>query len=58
MGQIKIRNFIDGQWREDAGCGETPLYNPSTGEQIGVVPMSDENTSRAAVESAAKAYEK
>lgn len=58
MGQIKIRNFIDGQWREDAGCGETPLYNPSTGEQIGVVPMSDENTSRAAVESAARAYEK
>ncbi|MCG8565356.1 MAG: aldehyde dehydrogenase family protein, partial [Desulfobacterales bacterium] len=33
-----------------------PLFNPSTGEQIGEVPLSSEKTALRAVESSAKAY--
>ena len=54
---IKIKNFIDGEWVEETGVDYTPLYNPSTGEQIGEVPLSRPETSTACVASAAKAYD-
>lgn len=37
---IQIRNFINGQWQEETGGKTVPLYNPSTGETIGSVPVS------------------
>ncbi len=54
---IKIKNFIDGQWVEETGVEYVPLYNPSTGEQIGDVPLSRPETSAKAVESSYAAYD-
>ena len=41
---IKIRNFVDGKWIEESGVDHVPLFNPSTGEQIGEVPLSKPET--------------
>ena len=54
---FKIRHFIDGEWVEDTAADQTPLYNPSTGEVIGHVPMASTETSLKAVESAYAAYD-
>ena len=54
---IRIKNFIDNQWVEEKGCEYVPLYNPSTGNTIGEVPLSSPETSSAAVASAAAAYD-
>ncbi|MBI9087043.1 MAG: aldehyde dehydrogenase family protein [Desulfobacterales bacterium] len=54
---FKIRNYIDGEWIEESGVEHAPLFNPSTGEQIGEVPLSKPETSIAAVESCHNAYE-
>ncbi len=53
---IKIKNYIDGQWIEEDGGKTTPLYNPSTGEQIGEVPLSSAETSEKAIASSYAAY--
>ncbi len=53
----RIKNFIDGKWQEETGVEYVPLYNPSTGEAIGEVPLSSDQTSLAAVDSAYDAYE-
>ncbi|MBT4288930.1 MAG: aldehyde dehydrogenase family protein [Deltaproteobacteria bacterium] len=53
---IRVKNFIDGEWIEESGVDNVPLYNPSTGEQIGEVPLSSDETSLRAVDSAAEAY--
>ncbi len=54
---IQVKNFIDGQWVEETGVEMVPLYNPSTGEQIGDVPLSTPETSARAVESSYAAYD-
>ncbi len=54
---IKIRNYINGQWQEEAGCKTVPLYNPSTGEVIGEVPMSGPETAEMAIATAHAAYQ-
>ena len=54
---VRLRNYIDGEWVEETGAEYLPLYNPSTGEVIGEVPLSSHGTSRAAVNSASRAYE-
>lgn len=56
MDRMRVRNFINGKWVEEAGVSYAPLFNPSTGEQIGEVPLSSAKTSEAAIESAALAY--
>jgi malonate-semialdehyde dehydrogenase (acetylating) / methylmalonate-semialdehyde dehydrogenase len=53
----KIKNFIDNEWVEESGVDYVPLYNPSTGETIGEVPLSSPELSKAAVESSYLAYE-
>jgi malonate-semialdehyde dehydrogenase (acetylating)/methylmalonate-semialdehyde dehydrogenase len=53
---IKIQNHINGQWVVQTDAQQEPLYNPSTGEVIGEVPMSDATTSSLAVQAAADAY--
>lgn len=40
MAHFTIRNYINGQWQETAGGPAVPLYNPSTDEQILLVPQS------------------
>ena len=52
---IRIKNFLNGEWVEEKGKYE-PLYNPSTGEVIGDVPISSREASLAAVESSYDAY--
>jgi len=52
----RIKNFINGEWVEESGVEYVPLYNPSTGENIGEVPLSSEKTSLDAVDSAYAAY--
>ena len=54
---IRIKNFIDGEWIEENDVEYVTLYNPSTGEAIGEVPLSTPETSTAAVASAAAAFE-
>lgn len=56
MSDIRIKNFINGQWQEENGGKRVPLYNPSTGEEIGSVPISGPATADAAIESAHQAY--
>ncbi len=53
----RIKNFIDGQWVEETGVKYVPLFNPSTGEQIGEVPLSSDETSQACIDSAHAAYD-
>ena len=57
MSDIKIKNFINGEWQEEAGGKRVPLYNPSTGEQIGEVPMSGADACEAAIATAWEAYQ-
>jgi malonate-semialdehyde dehydrogenase (acetylating) / methylmalonate-semialdehyde dehydrogenase len=52
----RIRNFIDGEWVEETQASYIPLYNPSTGDEIGEVPISTADTSAASVKSAFDAY--
>lgn len=56
MGDIRIKNFINGVWQEEANGKRVPLYNPSTGEEIGSVPISGPETAEAAIASAYAAY--
>ena len=56
MSDIKIKNFINGEWQEEAGGKRVPLYNPSTGEEIGSVPISGPATAEAAIATAHAAY--
>jgi len=36
---IRVKNFIDREWVEEKAVEYVPLYNPSTGEAIGEVPL-------------------
>ena len=54
--KIVIRNYINGQWQEEAGCSTVPLHNPSTGEVISDVPMSSAATAEQAIATAYAAY--
>jgi malonate-semialdehyde dehydrogenase (acetylating)/methylmalonate-semialdehyde dehydrogenase len=56
-GFIRIRNYIDSQWDDEADVKTIPLFNPSDGKQIGEVPLSTEAASRKAIESCHRAYE-
>lgn len=53
---IKIRNFINGQWQVEENAPVKPLFNPSTGEKIGEVPMSGKQACEEATETAWQAY--
>lgn len=58
MEKIVIKNFINGEWQEEKNCKMLPLYNPSTGEIIGEVPMSGKETCESAIATAEAAYKK
>jgi malonate-semialdehyde dehydrogenase (acetylating)/methylmalonate-semialdehyde dehydrogenase len=53
----RVRNYIDGQWAEETNGAYVPLFNPSTGETIGEVPLSSDETSLAAVDSSHAAFD-
>lgn len=56
MADIRIKNFINGEWQEEANGKRVPLYNPSTGEEIGSVPISGPATAEGAIATAHAAY--
>jgi malonate-semialdehyde dehydrogenase (acetylating)/methylmalonate-semialdehyde dehydrogenase len=56
QGFFRVKNFINGEWQEETGVQFKPLYNPSTGEVIGEVPMSSERTSELAIQTAYDAF--
>lgn len=53
---ITIRDYINGQWVDADNSSTTALYNPSTGQEIGVVPLGNAQSSRAASKAAADAF--
>lgn len=53
---VKVKNFINGQWVEEAGVETMPIYNPSTGEVIGEVPFTSKETVAEAVDVAHEAF--
>ena len=53
----RIKNLINGEWVDEQDVEYVPLYNPSTGETIGEVPLSKPDTSSAAVAAAYAAYD-
>ena len=56
MERLEIKNFINGKWGGPEENND-PLYNPSTGEKIGSVPISCLKTADEATTAAARAYE-
>ncbi|PID75832.1 MAG: methylmalonate-semialdehyde dehydrogenase (CoA acylating) [Deltaproteobacteria bacterium] len=52
----RVKNFINGEWQEEEGVEYVPLFNPSTGKEIGEVPLSSQETSLLAVDSSYTAY--
>ena len=56
MSDIRIRNFINGEWQDEVNGKRVPLYNPSTGEEIGSVPISGPETAEKAIATAHAAY--
>ncbi len=57
MEQTTIRNYINGQWVDEAGVNYVELDNPSTGEVIGKVPFCTEKTANDAIAAAKEAFE-
>ena len=55
---ITIKNYINGEWREERDCETLPLYNPSTGGVIGSLPLSGAQTAEEAIATAYAAYGK
>jgi len=53
---IQVRNYINGEWIDDKGAEQLPLFNPSTGQQIGQVPLSGKEASTRAIASSHEAY--
>lgn len=52
-GLVKSQAFLDGRF---VGKGETPVFNPATGDKIGSVPNFGAAEAEAAVEAAADAF--
>jgi len=53
---IEIKNFINGEWTRELLGDTSPLFDPSTGDLIGSVPLSSTETSRAATKAAKEAF--
>ena len=53
---VRIKNHINGEWLDESNGQYAALRNPSTGQVIGEVPLSSQQTSSAAVAAAAEAY--
>ncbi len=52
----RVKNFIDGEFVEETGVEYLTIYNPSTGEQIGELPLSSTETAQKAIDSSYEAY--
>ncbi len=52
----KMRNYINGEWREPGGCEWLDVENPSTGEIIARVPLSSTAETESAIAAAKAAF--
>ncbi|MCM3707200.1 CoA-acylating methylmalonate-semialdehyde dehydrogenase [Cytobacillus firmus] len=52
-----LRNYIGGQWIESASEKSEVVYNPATGEELAVVPLSTKEEVDHAVQAAHKAFQ-
>jgi betaine-aldehyde dehydrogenase len=57
MADRQLQNFIDGDFRDPAEAGYTPLINPATGEEFARAPLSTKPDIDAAVGAARRAFE-
>ncbi|MBI5564549.1 MAG: CoA-acylating methylmalonate-semialdehyde dehydrogenase [Chloroflexi bacterium] len=53
----RLKNYIDGAWRESAGTGFLEVQNPATCETLAVTPFSTQAEVDQAAQAAAKAFE-
>src|SRR3712207_1463002 len=53
---LKVRNFVDGDYRDAADGRTTPLIDPSTGEEYGIATLSGAQDVEAACAAAARAF--
>ncbi|MCP0888068.1 CoA-acylating methylmalonate-semialdehyde dehydrogenase [Ligilactobacillus sp. WILCCON 0076] len=53
---LKLKNFIDGEWVEADTTEYEPVYNPATGEVLAQVPHSTKDDVEKAVKVAKKAF--
>ncbi|MCH8138031.1 MAG: aldehyde dehydrogenase family protein, partial [Proteobacteria bacterium] len=56
MAVRKLRNYIDGEWRQPEGCEWLDVENPSTGEIIARVPLSSTAETETAIGAAKAAF--
>ncbi len=52
----RLRNFIDGEWRDSMATEGLDVINPATGDVLGRVPLSSAAEVDAAVQAAGKAF--
>lgn len=55
--ELKLKNYINGEWVESKATKYEDVYNPATKEVIGQVPLSTKEEVDEAVEVAKKAFE-
>jgi succinate-semialdehyde dehydrogenase / glutarate-semialdehyde dehydrogenase len=53
--ELKVRLFIDGQWR-DGGAGSLPIEDPGTARATGDVALADDEDLRDAIDAAQRAF--
>ncbi len=56
MAVRKLRNYVNGEWREPDGCDWLDVENPSTGEIIAQVPLSSTADTNEAITAAQAAF--
>lgn len=56
MGELPLRNYINGAWIESAAADYLDVENPSTGEMIARVPLSTTNAANDAISAAKDAF--
>jgi malonate-semialdehyde dehydrogenase (acetylating)/methylmalonate-semialdehyde dehydrogenase len=56
MAVRKLKNYVNGEWREPEGCDWLDVENPSTGEIIGQVPLSSTEDTNEAIAAAHAAF--
>jgi len=56
VGDLTLRNYIGGSWREPQGVEELDDFNPATGEVAARVPLCGAREVRGAVEAAREAW--
>ena len=56
MDYTRLKNYINGQWIEETGAEYLKVYNPSTGEEIGELPITPIEKVEEAISAAGEAF--